>query len=179
MFRGGVDGFKRKGWPKFMSKHLLCFRARTRGRFSCGTVPFWVGKAAWELLPFLSMRAEQSLKCKVKLGELGALAIKQARLLLILLHSSRDPELPQTRCSPRSPGWSISPPSTLMGQALSWGTVSPGTGLSSWAGTPRSLPGTLSRGSNSFTLVAEPTSSAQRSCSSNCCWGSIPPNCFY
>lgn len=71
------------------------------------------------------------------------------------------------------------PLSGLMGQGLSWGTVSPGTGLSSRPGTPRSLPGTLARGSNSFTSVAEPTSSAQRSHSSNCCWGSISPNCFY
>lgn len=83
-FHGCVDGFKRKGWPKFLSEHLLCFCARPRGRFSSGPGPFGAGEAAWELLPFPCGMYQQSCKCKVKLWRLGALGIRQAQLLLIL-----------------------------------------------------------------------------------------------
>lgn len=55
----------------------------------------------WELLTFLPVRCERSLRYKVKLGAVG---IKQAQLLLMLLHSSRDPELPRAQLSPRPPG---------------------------------------------------------------------------
>lgn len=106
-FCGCVDGFKRKGWPKLMSKHSLFFHARIRGRFSTGWSRFGVGEAAWELLTFLPVRCEQSLGYKVKLGAVG---FKQAQLPLILLQSPRDPELPRAQFSPGPPGGSISPP---------------------------------------------------------------------